>query len=118
MDNMSDAISKLLEDPETVKQIMSLKDLLMSDNEQNSSAPPVLTKPEPKLQLPSVPNDTLQTVMKFMPLISDMQKDDDTTRLLKALRPFLSNERRKKLDEAAKLLRLTKLLPLIRQLNL
>ena len=96
MDNMSDAISKLLEDPETV----------------------MLTKPEPKLQLPSVPNDTLQTVMKFMPLISDMQKDDDTTRLLKALRPFLSNERRKKLDEAAKLLRLTKLLPLIRQLNL
>ena len=65
-----------------------------------------------------MPTDTIQTVMKLMPLISDMQKDDDTTRLLKALKPFLSVERRKKLDEAAKLLRLTKLLPLIRQLNL
>lgn len=118
MDSMSDAISKLLEDPETVKQIMSLKDLLMSDEEQSNSGTPILTKPEPKVQLPSVPNDTLQTVMKLMPLLSDMQKDDDTTRLLKALRPFLSVERRNKLDEAAKLLRLTKLLPLIRQLNL
>ena len=117
MDSMSDAISKLLDDPETVRQIMSLKDLLISDDEQKNSEPPAFKNPE-KAQLPSMPTDTIQTVMKLMPLISDMQKDDDTTRLLKALKPFLSVERRKKLDEAAKLQRLTKLLPLIRQLNL
>ena len=62
-------------------------------------------------------SDTVSQLMKFLPVISDMNKDDDTTRLLKALKPFLSEERRSKLDEATRILRLMKLLPVIRQIR-
>ena len=56
-------------------------------------------------------------MMKILPMLSDMKKEDDTTRLLQALRPFLSEERRKKLDEATKIIQFMKFLPLIRQIG-
>jgi hypothetical protein len=56
-------------------------------------------------------------VMKIMPLLPNIKQDDDTTRLLNALLPFLGDERRAKLDEAEKILQLIKILPVIKQLN-
>ena len=111
MDDMSDALGKLLGDPETLQQIYRLKDLLMSDDEAENS--------EHKRQADTVSenNDTVTQMMTLLPLISDMNKDDDTTRLLKALKPFLREERRAKIDEAIKMLRLMKLLPLIQQIR-
>ena len=55
--------------------------------------------------------------MKLVPVLSNIKQDDDTTRLLHALRPFLSEERQQKLDEATKMLQLVKILPVIKQLN-
>ena len=42
-------------------------------------------------------------------------KDDDNTRLLIALKPHLSDERRKKVDKAISLLKIVKFLPILKE---
>lgn len=44
--------------------------------------------------------------------------DDDRTRLLLALRPHLSEERRPRVDRAVKLLKLASVLPLLQETDL
>lgn len=119
MDDITDKIGQLLNDPQAMEQIMSLKNLLLPDNDSEapSQSEPKKSSSPAKSMLPSFSDDTMRTIMKIMPLLSDIKKDDDTTRLLQALRPFLGAERQKKLDEAAKILQLIKILPVIKQLN-
>ena len=57
----------------------------------------------------------LGMLMKAAPLLNAAGQEDDATRLLAALRPLLSESRRKRLDEAGRILRLMRLLPLLRQ---
>lgn len=123
MDDITGKIGQLLSDPQAMEQIMSLKSLLSPDTEQE--APSTMPKPPPpkpqnkQLSLPQAfSDDTMKTIMKVMPLLNDIRKEDDTTRLLNALRPFLSSERRAKLDEATKILQIMKILPVIKRLNL
>ena len=66
------------------------------------------------------------TVSKMQAMLSSMTGDGkaqspppaspvaDDTALLKALRPYLHGEREKKLDEAIKLMELSRLLPLLK----
>ena len=44
-----------------------------------------------------------------------MNQEDDSTRLLYALRPLLGAERQKKVDEALKILQMMRLLPLLKE---
>lgn len=62
--------------------------------------------------------DMLSMITKFAPLLSQLNREDDTTRLLFALRPFLSQERQKKLDEAGKLIKMMKILPLVKEFGI
>lgn len=68
--------------------------------------------------LSGLSGDTIQSIMRILPMLSEVNKEDDTTRLLNALRPFLGSDRRKKLDESAKMLHMMKLLPLLKGLQL
>ena len=54
----------------------------------------------------------------LMPLLGSLKSEDETTRLLDAIRPFLSEERRLKLDKAKKLIRIMRLLPLLREADI
>lgn len=56
-----------------------------------------------------------QTVMKLLELLPLLQNsgDDDRTRLICALKPLLSPQRRKKADEAMQILRLTDIISLL-----
>ena len=56
----------------------------------------------------------LSMITKLMPLMSDFKKEDENTRLLHALRPYLQEPRRERLEQAVKILRLLKLLPLLK----
>ena len=56
-----------------------------------------------------------ELLLKLAPMLSSLGQDDDRTRLLSALRPHLGAKRQKKLDEAAQLLRLSRLLPLLQE---
>lgn len=57
--------------------------------------------------------DTLALVTRLAPLLSQVNREDDSTRLLQALRPLLSGARQQKIDEAVKILQLMRLLPLL-----
>ena len=61
---------------------------------------------------------TLSLISKISPLLADVGQEDDTTRLLKSLRPFLSDNRKQKLDEASKLLKMMRLFSQIKDMNL
>lgn len=73
------------------------------------------TQPSPSQSpLGGIDPGMLNSIMKLAPLLSSAQQDDDTTRLLYALRPLLGEDRRKKLDEAVKMLKMMKMLPLLK----
>lgn len=55
----------------------------------------------------------LGKLMQFLPLLSGMNKEDENTALLKALRPHLHGEREKRVDDAIQMMKFMKLVPLI-----
>ncbi len=116
MDDMSQKLMSLMNDPEIMSKIQGLSGLLSQDSKQEQIKPPEPKPPEPhpKSNEQMLPLDMMGTMMKIMPIINSMKEEDETTRLLKALRPFLSEARRKKLDEGIRLMRIMRMLPLLK----
>ena len=56
----------------------------------------------------------ISMIAKVAPLLRTFQQEDDSTRLLRALRPLLSPKKRAKIDEALRLMRMMRMLPLVR----
>lgn len=107
MDNFESKISEIMSDPEALKEIQNLGKALgiTGDN----------PKPEtPKNDNPLLSDDAMQGIAKIVPLLSQVNREDDTTRLLAALRPFLSEEKCRKLDSAKKMIGIMKLLPVLK----
>lgn len=113
MDDMSQKLMSMMNDPEIMSKIQGLSGLLSQGNHEEPPRPPKEETPA-KADASPFPMEMMGTVMKLMPLMNSFREDDETTRLLKALRPFLSEERRKKLDEAIRLMRIMKLIPLLK----
>ena len=61
--------------------------------------------------------DAIGMAAKLAPMLSQLNREDDSTRLLMALRPLLREERRRKIDEAVKILQLMRLLPMLRDMG-
>lgn len=123
MNDAASQINQILSNPEMMQQIRALSGLLNKSSdtvEDNSSSgdTTLLTKPNPPSPLDLLGSDGLQTAMKFMPILSELKKDDETTQLLYAIKPFLSTQRQAKLDEAIRLLRIIKILPLLKNQGL
>lgn len=121
MDDLASKLGELLNNPGSLEQIKNLAGLL--GGAASNSQPPA-PQPEQKESTPGAPGipgvdgEMLQTIMKIAPMLSTFRQEDDSTRLLRALRPMLCEERQKKLDEAIKLLQLMRLMPLLKGSNL
>ena len=89
MDDFNEKLDRLLSDPAAVAKVQAMMSSLTGGD-----TPPAQTSPTPP---PPLPTDT-----------------PDDAALLKALRPYVHGEREKKLDEAIKLVELSRLLPLLR----
>ena len=112
MDDLSEKLSSILSDPEAMRDIAALASQLGVDASG-------VHKEEDKRPEPHMPqNDTAAQLMALAPMLGSMKQEDDTTRLLDAMRPFLSEERRQKLDKAKRLIKVMKLMPLIKDLPL
>ncbi len=105
MEDLSRKINELLSDPGMMEQIKGLAGML-------GEKPPAA---EPKPEVPSLDPSMLGTVMKIAPLLQSAGGDDDSTRLLRALKPFLKEERAKRVDGAIRMLGLMKMLPLLKE---
>lgn len=112
MDDLAGKLGELLNNPEALEQIKGLSGLL-------GVAPDKPKKEEPKPPLgadsSAVPADMMKMMMKLMPLLSSINQEDDSTRLLHALRPLLSDKRKAKLDESVRMMQMFKILPLLKQ---
>lgn len=114
MDDLNDKIAKLLSSPDSMAKIQSMMAAL-GGGESASPAPAAEAPPPPA---PTAGMPDLAALAKLAPLMGAFSQESDDTRLLQALRPYLHGDRAGRLDESVKLLRLTKLLPLLQQSGL
>ena len=121
MDDLNEKISRLLSSPDSLQKIQAAMAAL-GQAPANESAPPIPSAPPPD----TAPVRTNQTdsafssldigvLTKLAPLLSSISQENDDSRLLHALRPYLHGDRAHRLDETVKLLQLTRLLPLLQQ---
>ena len=112
MDDLADKIGDFLKDPNALEQIMGLGSMLGIGSDENKSESD--EKGSNQTDNPGFPDDIMGTILKLMPILMSMNQEDENTRLLNALRPFLKEEKRKKIDEAIKMMQMFKLLPLLK----
>ncbi|MBQ2755496.1 MAG: hypothetical protein IJF27_02360 [Oscillospiraceae bacterium] len=117
MEDISKAIDEILGSDEgrnNLKNIAAMFGLELPDGLADNSSDGA-SRTEPSADMPFGGID-IDTIFKISQLMQKLNGDDDNTRLLKALKPHLKND--KKIDEAIKLLRLISLLPELKQLGL
>lgn len=116
MDDIASKLHDILNDPESMEKLKNMASMLGV-----SAQPPAghSTEPsgaqEPPPPPPAADIDAIKMAAKFAPIISNFKKEDNSTRLLRALRPFLSDERQTRLDESIKLMQFMRILPLIKK---
>lgn len=129
MDDLNKKISDLLGSPDGMARIQSMMEALGIGGDGGESAPvsdsPIpAPAPETASPPPAAPAASgggmpdLSALLKLAPLMGNLNKDDENTALLKALRPYLHGDREKWLDDAIQILRIMKVLPLIQEKGL
>ena len=108
MDDIQDKISKIMSDPQAMSEVQKLGRML-------GLAPDSPPQPEPENNQASIPPELLSKIGSLMPALSSFNQEDDTSRLLMALRPFLGEEKRRRLDTAKRMLQILKLLPVLKE---
>ena len=112
MDDLNEKLTRLLSSPEGMAKIQSALAALSGGQEPPTPAPAQPVQPPPR-DGGSLPD--MAALTRLLPLLSGMGQDSEDTRLLQALRPSLHGPREQRLDEAVRLLRLAKLLPLLQE---
>lgn len=121
MEDLAAAVQSILNDPQSMAQLQSVMNSLGMNPPQAPApaSPPVQQKPAaaaPLNLLNTLNNDPMTAMLlRAAPLLASANREDDSTRLLAALRPLLGEARQKKLDEASKILKLLHLLPLLKE---
>lgn len=107
MDDLNEKLTRLLSSPDGMEKIQSVMAALGGTLPQEETPPPPTT--------PTDPGVDLSALTKLLPLLGNMNADNEDTRLLSALRPYLHGQRAVRLEESMRLLRLMKLLPLLQE---
>lgn len=124
MDDITSKLGEMLNNPESMEKLKNLVSMFngaagpspAAPNSTDASPPP--EKPEKNSPEPEVDKGSLEMIMKFAPLLSRARQEDDSTRLLRCLRPFLSEPKRKKLDEAIRLMQIVRMIPFLKNSGL
>ena len=111
MNEIENKINEILSNPESMSEIMNIAKSL-GFNTDNTEPP---KKESKEAKSPDIQGDMISAVTKIAPLLSEAKKDDDSTRLLKALKPLLSKPRLDKVDSAIKIIGLLRLMPILRE---
>ena len=107
MDNIQDKIAEIMADPQALSQVQNLGKMLGLNSDEPAAAP----QPETNNL---ISGEALGKITQLMLLLSMANQEDDTSRLLAALKPFLSEEKCRRLDSAKKMLQVMKLLPVLK----
>lgn len=138
MDDINNTLQNILSDPQKMQQIQGMIQNLQGGAQpqppaQKATPPTVpasglpnlsalngllgsLSGPAATAPATALPNsDMVQMMTRIGPLLQQVQAEDDSTRLLRALRPLLSPPRQKRLDESLRMLQLMRMLPLLKE---
>lgn len=125
MDDLSGMIQNLLQDPQTMAQVQNLaKSLGLADTAPSVSSPENVSSANLlqsllPAQAQNEPQDNMVSLLlRAAPLLTTVNQEDNATRFLAALRPLLGETRQRKLDEAGRILKLLRLLPLLKESGL
>lgn len=128
MDDISSRLTEMLSDPASMERLKNLAAMFSgaASKQENVPQPAPMpqqqntqrAQPQAQGQMPSLDPQLMSSVMKLAPALSMMRQEDSSTQLLNALRPFLGESRRKKLDEAMRILQLVRVLPYLKSSGL
>ena len=113
MDDLGSKLTELLNDPESMNRVRQMAESILGESGNDAPAP----SPDISSIGDMLGSGELQSIIS---VISKMKsaEDDSRVQLLSALRPHLSEERRKRADTAIKILKLLDALPLIKESGL
>lgn len=119
-DALTEKLRSVLSSPDSMAKIQALAgslgmgDLPFSLPEPSGDTGGKPPGPEPPPAAPALPSGLDTSLLtKLAPLLNGGGKDNQDTRLLRALRPYLHGEREKRLDEAIRLLQMAPLLQML-----
>ncbi len=112
MDDISEKLAELLNDPDSLKQVREMAENILGNNIKTEGSPP-------QADFSSLFGGDIDPsqIGKIMSVMSRLKsnRDDNRTKLLLALKPHLSAPRQEKVDTAIKLLKLIDLLPFLKE---
>lgn len=107
MGDFEDRLSSLLSDPDTMAQVMKLAQSLSGGNDSPAeNPPPSQNTPDPGAVLSQFTSSLdPQLLARLLPLLAQANRSEssETSAFLYALRPFLRESRRDKVERAAQL---------------
>ena len=106
MEDLNEKLTRLLSSPEGMSKIQSAMAALSGGMESEPA-------PTPSPPPPPENGADLSAITRLLPLLGNLNQDNEDTRLLASLRPYLHGQRAERLEESMRLLRMMKLLPLI-----
>lgn len=111
--DLSAIMNSVLSDPQAMERLKGIAESIgLAPTEQTApTVTPGNTQPDVTPGTPTIP---LQQIGELLPLLGGIGQEDDSMRLLNSLRPFLGEERRARLDEAARLLTIIKVIGTIK----
>ena len=114
MGELGELLRPILDDPETMEKLsreaerLGLGDMLPRQERGGDAA-------NDAPDVSGAGGDIGAALGRLAPLLSGMSREDESTRLLRALRPFLGEKRGKRLDEAENILMIMRVLRLLRE---
>ena len=125
MDDLVKKLNDLLNSPEGMQKLQQAAaslGVMMGEGGGEGGSPPAEASGAPSPPAPEPASSSavdldglgdMAAIARFLPLLSGMKGDDENTTLLKALRPYLQDERQQRLDETIKIMHMLKILPLL-----
>ncbi len=110
MEDLAEKINSVLQDPQSLKQLGELAQML-------GFPPPANGEESPKDNGNASPiggGPDISALMSLAGRIREAGGDDDNINFLLALRPLLSDEKKPRIDRAVKILRLINILPALK----
>lgn len=123
MDELTDKITQLLNDPAGMDMVKNLAGSLLSggansENGNNNSGVSENNNAVAKSADSGLNPQQMATMMKLISALKSPDDNDEQIRLIMALKPHLSPARQKKADNAAKMLKIARLMPMIKSSGL
>ena len=106
MDDISEKLSAILNDPEGMEKIKKMAENLLGESQ-----------PKEKEPLEEIGLD-MATLTRAIGLLKNNNKENERVKLLLALKPHLSSEKRERVDTAVKILKLLDMAPLLKEMGI